>query len=173
MKVVDNLISHKRSVDAHVYLPLPSGGKRLERLQCLKYYNASTQPHQFLPSPAVTPKMFELGFLMSILPVLFPDFLNIFSKIVANLRRYLRNRCMCSIFSEPPLVSTYFPTFQKFQFGCTTMSRCWLQKSVRYRPLTIFMSCFVTFCWGWAENIAAKKSCSVGIWVFYRNCRAF
>ncbi len=40
MKVVDNSISHKSSVDAHVYLPLLSGARGLERLSYWKYYNA-------------------------------------------------------------------------------------------------------------------------------------
>ncbi len=38
MKVVDISISHKSSVDAHVYLPPPSGARRLEKLSYLKYY---------------------------------------------------------------------------------------------------------------------------------------
>ncbi len=40
MKVVDNSISYKSSVNAHVYLPLPIGARRLKRLPRLRYYNA-------------------------------------------------------------------------------------------------------------------------------------
>ncbi len=41
---------------------------------------------------------------------------------------------MRSIFSAPPPpLSTYFLTFQKFQFSCTTMSWCWLKKIVRWK----------------------------------------
>ncbi len=40
LKVVDNSISHKKLSGAHVYLLLLSGARKLERLPCLKYYNA-------------------------------------------------------------------------------------------------------------------------------------
>ncbi len=33
---------------------------------------------------------------------------------------------MLFAFDSLPPPSTYFPTFQKFQFSCATMSRCWL-----------------------------------------------